>query len=318
MKPSYLVTGGAGFIGSHLSEALLDGGANVTVLDDLSTGRWENIAHLDSRPGFHAVIASADERQLIREEVQRHSFVYHLASAVGVQLVVDKPVETVQRIVRCTDVIIEECARFRRPFLLSSTSEVYGKSENIPFREEDDVVMGPSGKRRWAYAAAKVLDEFLVLAHHHQSSLPVFIVRLFNTVGPRQSGRYGMVLPRFVEAAMKNEPLRVFGEGTQKRCFCSVFDVVRGLIKAKDSPAAIGKVINLGSTQEVSINELAEKVIAICGSKSKIVHVPYEDAYGPGFDDMRRRVPSLERAAELLSWKPEISLDEIIRQLCGK
>lgn len=315
MSESYLVTGGAGFIGSHLCETLLAGDAVVTVLDDLSTGRWENIAHLESRSNFRAIIASADEPDLLRSEVPKHTFVYHLASAVGVQLVVENPVETVKRTVRTTDVVIEECARFRKPVLLTSTSEVYGKSEKIPFREDEDVVMGPSSKRRWAYASAKMLDEFLALAHFYRSSLPVYIVRLFNTVGPRQSGQYGMVLPRFLEAAKKNESLRVFGDGNQRRCFCSVRDVVRGLVRTKNSPGAIGKVINLGSDEEISMNDLARKVIEITGSKSEIVHVPYEEAYGPDFDDMQRRIPSLERAKEILDWRPHENLDAIIRDL---
>ncbi|MDR1142263.1 MAG: GDP-mannose 4,6-dehydratase [Planctomycetaceae bacterium] len=315
---NYLVTGGAGFIGSHLTEALLRTGNNVTVIDDLSTGCWENIAALESNfPAnrFRAIIASVDDSRLMDQEVPKHDFVYHLASAVGVKLIIDRPVETVQRIVRTTDTLVEFCARYRRPLLLTSTSEVYGKSEAVPFQEENDVVMGSTSKRRWAYAAAKMLDEFLVLAHHYQSSLPVYIVRLFNTVGQRQSGQYGMVLPRFVAAAKRNQPLEIYGDGNQQRCFCSVLDVVDALLRFPVTPQAIGRVVNLGSNEEISIKKLAERVISILGSQSTMVYVPYEDAYGPGFDDMRRRIPDLRRAKELLGWTPKISLDEIIRSL---
>lgn len=323
---NYLITGGAGFIGSHLTEALLRTGNNVTVLDDLSTGRWENIAHCDSVDAaketaagkFRAVIASADERALLEKEIPRHDFVFHLASAVGVQLIIERPVETVERIVRTADVLVDVCARYRRPLLLTSTSEVYGKSETVPFNEESDIVMGPTSKRRWAYASAKMLDEFLVLAHHYQSQLPVYIVRLFNTVGPRQSGQYGMVLPRFVQAALRNEPLQVYGDGKQQRCFCSVFDIVRAFLCFELCPQTIGKVINLGSNEEISILELAERVIALLGSSSPIVFVPYEKAYGPGFDDMRRRIPDLRRAKELLNWQPSIALNDIILQMAAQ
>ncbi|MDR1963927.1 MAG: NAD-dependent epimerase/dehydratase family protein, partial [Planctomycetaceae bacterium] len=236
---NYFVTGGAGFIGSHLAEALLNAGHCVTVIDDLSTGRWENIAQLESKSfakRFRVIIASVDDPRLMEQEIPKHDFVYHLASAVGVKLIIDRPVETVQRIVRTTDTLVESCARYRRPLLLTSTSEVYGKSETVPFQEESDVVMGSTSKRRWAYASAKMLDEFLVLAHYYQSCLPVYIVRLFNTVGPRQSGQYGMVLPRFVTAAKRNEPLEIYGDGNQQRCFCSVFDVVEALLRFPETP----------------------------------------------------------------------------------
>ncbi|MDR0335487.1 MAG: GDP-mannose 4,6-dehydratase [Planctomycetaceae bacterium] len=315
---NYLVTGGAGFIGSHLAEALLHAGNNVTVIDDLSTGRWENIAALESdfpANRFRAIIASADDARLMDREVPKHDFVYHLASAVGVKLIIDRPVETVQRIVRTTDILVEFCARYRRPLLLTSTSEVYGKSDAVPFQEENDVVMGSTSKRRWAYAAAKMLDEFLVLAHYYQSSLPVYLVRLFNTVGQRQSGQYGMVLPRFVAAAKRHQPLEIYGDGNQQRCFCSVLDVVEALLRFPSTPQAIGRVVNLGSNEEISIRQLAERVIAILGSQSTMVYVSYDEAYGPGFDDMRRRIPDLRRAKELLGWTPKISLDEIIRSL---
>ena len=313
----FLITGGAGFVGSHLTESFIKTGHQVTVIDDLSTGRWENIGHLEGNPAFHAIVASADDRALIEREMPRHDFVYHLASAVGVQLVIDRPVETVQRIVRTTDVLVEAAARYRKPILLTSTSEVYGKSESIPFREDDDVVMGATCKRRWAYASAKMLDEFLLLAQYYQSSLPVYIVRLFNTVGPRQSGQYGMVLPRFVSAALAGKPLEVFGDGNQQRCFCSVFDIVSALAALNKTPQAIGKVINLGSNEEISMIDLAKRVVRICKSSSAIINVPYDKAYGPGFDDMRRRVPDISRAQEILGWTPTTSLDDIIRLIAS-
>ncbi|MCL2119229.1 MAG: GDP-mannose 4,6-dehydratase [Planctomycetaceae bacterium] len=315
MHNNYLITGGAGFIGSHLSEKLLALGANVTIIDDLSTGCWENIAALESHPNFRAIIASVDDERLMHDEVPKVRFVYHLASAVGVKLVIEKPVETVQRIVRGTDIVVSACSKFRRPVLLSSTSEVYGKSERIPFSEDDDIVMGATSKRRWAYACAKSLDEFLVLAHFYQTLLPVYIVRLFNTVGPRQASQYGMVLPRFVDAALENRPLQVYGNGEQTRCFCSVFDVVRGLIALSNCREAVGQVVNLGSNEEVGMTELAQRVIALSGSQSMIEYVPYEQAYGPGFDDMQRRVPNMARAQTLIGWQPEHNLDAIILQV---
>ena len=315
MQNNYLITGGAGFIGSHLSEKLLEQGHQVTVIDDLSTGRWENIAALESHPNFRVIIASVDDERLVHDEVLKARFVYHLASAVGVKLIIEKPVETVQRIVRGTDIVMTACSKYRRPVLLTSTSEVYGKSEKIPFCEDDDIVMGATSKRRWAYACAKSLDEFLVLAHFYQTSLPVYIVRLFNTVGPRQASQYGMVLPRFVDAALDDQPVRVYGTGEQTRCFCSVFDVIRALVAISDCPAAVGKVVNVGSNEEVTMTELAQRVITLSGSKSTIEYVPYEKAYGPGFDDMQRRVPNIDRANELFGWQPEYKLDDIIRQV---
>jgi len=312
---NYLVTGGAGFVGSHLSEALLLQGNRVTVIDDLSTGRWSNINHLKSNPNFRVVVASAAERPLVREEVAKHDYVYHLASAVGVKLIIERPVATVQTIFETTEVVLDACSRFRRPVLITSTSEVYGKSEDIPFCEDADIVMGATSKRRWAYACAKALDEFLALAHFYETSLPVNLVRLFNTVGPRQTAQYGMVLPNFVRQALQDEPITVYGDGSQRRCFVSVHDIVRALLVLPDSPGAVGKVINLGSQEETSIRELASHVIQLTGSQSEIVYVPYEKAYGPGFDDMMRRIPDLSRANDLLGWRPTTSLDEIISEL---
>jgi UDP-glucose 4-epimerase len=311
----YLVTGGAGFIGSHLVGGLLRRGDFVTVIDDLSTGSWGNIVSYELEANFRAIIASADERNLIESEVPRHNFVYHLASAVGVKLIIDRPVETVQRIVRTTDILVDVCKRYRVPLLLTSTSEVYGKSDLVPFSEDNDITLGATSKRRWAYASAKMLDEFLVLAHYYQTGLPIFIVRLFNTVGPRQTGQYGMVLPRFIDAAMRNEPLEIYGDGEQQRCFCSVFDVTEALLRFDSLPQAVGQVINLGSDEEVSIRQLAEKIISITNSKSRLKFVSYEEVYGHGFDDMRRRIPDLSKAKRILNWQPKIKLDKIIKQI---
>jgi UDP-glucose 4-epimerase len=310
-----LVTGGAGFIGSHLCETLLHEGRTVTVIDDLGTGRWENIDHLRSYPDFRVIVASATERQLLMDEVAAHDLVYHLASAVGVKLIIEQPVKTVESIFHGTDVVLDACARFRRPVLITSTSEVYGKSSSIPFREDADVVMGPTEKRRWAYACAKALDEFLALAHYYQSRLPVHIVRLFNTVGPRQTGHYGMVLPSFVAQALAGAPLTVYGDGSQRRCFCSVHDVVGGLLRLPQNERAAGQVVNLGTQEEISILGLAELVIDVCNSQSTIELVPYERAYGPGFDDMMRRVPDTTRAEQLIGWKPTWQLAEIIAEV---
>ncbi|MBR5415084.1 MAG: GDP-mannose 4,6-dehydratase [Thermoguttaceae bacterium] len=314
-KLRYLITGGAGFIGSHLSARLLDEGHRVTVIDDLSTGAWRNIAPLEGNPNFRAVIADMNDADLLESEVAPVDFVFHLASAVGVRLVVERPVETIRRIVEPTERLTDVCTKYRRPILLTSTSEVYGISERIPFREEDPVVIGATVKPRWAYASAKMLDEFYLLAHHKETALPVFIVRLFNTVGARQTGKYGMVLPRFVSAALAGEPLVVHGDGTQKRCFCSVLDVVEGLIRVSRAPEAAGKVMNLGSDDEIAIGDLARRVLELTGSNSPIAQKSYEEVFGPDFEDMHRRVPSLERARRLIGWKPVYTIDDIIRQV---
>ena len=310
-----LVTGGAGFIGSHLTEALLREGCSVTILDDLSTGRWSNIQHLQQDPKLRVIIASAAERELVDREVAQHDAVYHLASAVGVKLIIEQPVRTVETIFTATDVVLKACARYRRPVVITSTSEVYGKSTAIPFRETDDVVMGSTEKRRWAYACAKALDEFLALAHYHETQLPAYVVRLFNTVGPRQTGQYGMVVPSFVGRALQGRPLQVYGDGQQRRCFGSVHDVVRGLVKLPRVPEAAGCVINLGSQEEITIRGLAERIIAQLGSSSEIETISYEEAYGPGFDDMQRRVPDVTRARTLLGWEPTQTLEQIIGQV---
>ena len=311
----YLVTGGSGFIGSHLCERLLDDGHSVLALDDLSTGRYENVAHLVEREGFELRVASVTEPDMVERCVNECKAVFHLASAVGVRLVVDQPVKTIETIVTGTDLVLRSCARYRRPVLLTSTSEVYGKSEKIPFAEGDDCVMGPTTTRRWAYACAKALDEFLALAHWYQSRLPVVVVRLFNTVGPRQTGRYGMVIPRFVSQGLSGEPITVYGDGSQTRCFAHVLDVVgaiAGLIGRSD---AAGQVYNIGNDEEISILALAERIRTLTGGKSTIRKVPYGEAYTVGFEDMLRRVPDLTKIRHLTGYRPKRNLERILADI---
>jgi UDP-glucose 4-epimerase len=308
----FLITGGAGFIGSHLAERLLGQGDRVTVLDDLSTGRAENVARLGTHSGFQFVRGSVEEESTVNLLMSQCDAVFHLASAVGVQLIVDEPVRTIRTTIHGTEVVLEAAHRFGRPVLITSSSEVYGKGARVPFAEDDDVVMGPTRHTRWCYAYSKAIDEFLGLAYHKQYGLPVVIVRLFNTVGPRQVGQYGMVLPRFVEAALAGRALQVYGDGEQTRCFCHVSDVVGALVKLMATPAAVGSVFNLGSDQEVSINALAKKVIELSGSKSQVEHITYQQAYGQPFDDMVRRVPCLTRVKETIGFSPRLGLDEIV------
>lgn len=312
-----LVTGGAGFIGSHLCEWLVAQGQRVLAIDDFSTGRHENIAHLENHSLFTLVCASITDEQIVRECVAQVDRVFHLASAVGVRLIVEQPVRTIETIVHGTSVVLQACARYRRPVLLTSTSEVYGKSNKVPFSEDDDLVIGPSFRRRWAYACSKALDEFLAMAYWHHSRLPVVIVRLFNTVGPRQTGQYGMVVPRFVRQALAGEPLTVYGDGSQTRCFCHVKDAVGALVKLMDHPEARGQVFNVGSQEEISIRELAERVIRVVGSNSKIVFIPFDQAFGPDFEDMQRRVPDIRKVQQLIGFQPRYQLDDIIRDVAG-
>ena len=308
----YLITGGAGFIGSHLSERFINQGHEVSIVDDLSTGTWDNVAKISELPKFHAYISDAADKDLMEREIRAADVVFHLASSVGVKLIVSRPVESIRRIILPTETVVDLCAKYRKPVLFASTSETYGKSIDAPFREDMDVTLGPSYKNRWAYAVAKLLDEFYLLAHREQSDLPVFIVRLFNVVGPRQTGQYGMALPRFVSAALKNEPLLVYGTGEQTRCFSSVYDIVEGLAKIVETKDAAGEVVNLGSDEEVSIMSLAQCVVKLCNSNSEIRKISYEEAYGSNFDDMKRRLPSLAKARKLIGWNPTRSLDEII------
>ena len=310
-----LVTGGAGFIGSHLAEALLDAGHQVLVLDNLSTGSMENIAHLKGRSGFEYFIDSVENEGLLAELIDRSEVVFHFAAAVGVKLIVEQPVYTIETNVHGTEVVLKHANKKKKLVVIASTSEVYGKSEAVPFREDSDLVTGPTTKHRWAYACSKAIDEFLALAYWKERKLPVIIVRFFNTVGPRQSGQYGMVIPNFVRQALAGEPITVFGDGTQSRSFTHVADVVGALLKLVAEPKAIGQVINIGNTEEVTIQKLAERVRQLSGSTSSIKLVPYDEAYESGFEDMPRRVPDLSKAAKMIGYKPMHTLDDILTQV---
>ncbi|WP_210491633.1 GDP-mannose 4,6-dehydratase [Patulibacter sp. SYSU D01012] len=312
MSDRVLITGGAGFIGSHLSDALLQAGHHVHVIDDLSTGAIENIRHLKDHPRFGYTIDSCANRAVVAELVDEVDVVYHLAAAVGVELIVESPVRTIETNVHCTEVVLSQAAKKRKPVLLASTSEVYGKSAALPFREDGDLVMGATTKGRWSYACSKAIDEFLALAYWNERKLPTVVVRLFNTVGPRQTGQYGMVVPKFVRGALAERDLQVFGDGAQSRCFGHVADVVRAMAALMADDRHSGEVFNVGTTEEVTIRELADRVVAATGSSSGIVSVPYETAYGTGFEDMHRRVPDTTKIREAIGWAPERDLDRIL------
>jgi UDP-glucose 4-epimerase len=310
-----LITGGAGFVGSHLAEHLLAQGHDVLIIDDLSTGAIENVAHLKGRENFHYTIDSVSNGPLVAELIDRSDVVFHLAAAVGVKLIVEQPVHTIETNVHGTEVVLKHASKKKKPVFVASTSEVYGKSAAVPFREDADLVLGPTEKHRWAYACSKLIDEFLALAYWKERRLPVVIVRLFNTVGPRQTGRYGMVLPTFVRQALAGEPLTVFGDGTQSRSFTYVGDVVDALAKLALEPAAFGQVFNIGNTEEITMTELAERVRRISGSRSPIRYVPYDEAYEAGFEDMPRRVPDIAKIQRLIDFRPRVPLDDIIRRV---
>jgi UDP-glucose 4-epimerase len=307
-----LITGGAGFVGSHLADELLSRGHRVHVLDDLSTGSIDNIRQLRSNVSFTYTIDSCHDPRVVAELVDEADYVYHLSAAVGVQLIVDSPVRTIETNVHCTEIVLAQASKKRRPVFIASTSEVYGKSSAIPFREDGDIVMGATTRGRWSYACSKALDEFLAIAYHRERKLPVVIGRLFNTVGPRQTGRYGMVLPTFVRQALAEQPLTVFGTGDQRRCFCHVRDVVRALADMLGREELYGEIFNVGATEEISILELARRVIALTQANSEIVFVPYDEAYGEGFEDMWRRVPDTTKIRQALGWEPTADLDRII------
>lgn len=311
-RASVLITGGAGFVGSHLAERLLDDGHDVLALDDLSTGQMANIDHLIGRPGFSYRIGSVTDAPLVGELVDRCDVTVHLAAAVGVQLIVERPVHTIETNVHGTEVVLGAVARKGKTVLIASTSEVYGKGVKLPFNEDDDLTLGPTKNSRWAYACSKALDEWLALAYARERGVPVIVVRLFNTVGPRQTGRYGMVLPRFAGQALRGEPLTVFGSGEQSRCFAHVGDVVEALMRLIHTPAAVGEVFNIGSAREVTIRNLAVMVREAAGSDSPIVSVPYEEAYAEGFEDMQRRVPDVRKLERTIGFKPMTSLELII------
>jgi UDP-glucose 4-epimerase len=310
-----LITGGAGFIGSHLADRLLAEGHTVFVLDDLSTGSFENIAHLKGRPGFQYTIDSVVNERALAEFVDQCDTVYHLAAAVGVRLIVEAPVRTIETNVHGTEVVLKQAAKKGKMVLIASTSEVYGKSTDVPFREDGDLALGATSRHRWAYACSKALDEFLALAYWREKKLPVVIVRLFNTVGPRQTGRYGMVVPTFVQQALAGDPITVYGDGAQTRCFTDVSDVVSALVSLPQESRAVGGVFNVGNTEEVSIRRLAERVKALAGSPSPIVNVPYDEAYAEGFEDMPRRVPDIGKVSALIGYRPRVDLDETLRRV---
>ena len=310
-----LITGGAGFIGSHLAERLLQLGHDVLVLDNLSTGSIENIVHLKGEKRFSYVIDSVTSESLLAEMVDSSDVVFHLAAAVGVKLIVEQPVHTIETNVHGTEVVLKHANKKKKLVFIASTSEVYGKSGDVPFRESADVVLGPSAKHRWAYACSKLIDEFLALAYWKEKKLPVVIVRLFNTVGPRQTGQYGMVLPTFVRQALSGHPITVFGDGTQSRSFTYVSDVVDALIALASERRAVGEVFNVGNTGEISIAELATRVKTMTCSDSPIQLVPYDQAYEAGFEDMPRRVPDISKLRALIGYQPKVELDEIIRRV---
>ncbi|OHB53158.1 MAG: nucleoside-diphosphate sugar epimerase [Planctomycetes bacterium GWF2_50_10] len=310
-----LITGGAGFIGSHLSQRLLEQGHSVTVIDNLSTGSLDNIASLRQNPAFTFVYDNIRNTSMMGMLIKECDCVYHLAAAVGVQLIANQPVQTIETNIHGTEVVLETANKFSKKVFIASTSEVYGKSEKSPFREDDDTVLGSTIYSRWAYAASKAVDEFLALAYHQEYGLPIIIARLFNTVGPRQTGKYGMVIPRFVESALKNEPLTIYGTGTQSRCFCFVGDVIDAITGLMNSPAAPGRVYNIGSTEEITMNDLADRIVRLTGSKSTKRLISYSEAYGKPFDDMLRRVPSLERIQSVINFQPKTTLDQTLNYI---
>lgn len=310
-----LITGGAGFIGSHLAERLLRRGDEVYIIDDLSTGSIANIQHLKASAAFHYQIDSVMNTRLMAELIDLCDVTYHLAAAVGVRLIVDSPVRTMETNIRGTEIVLELAEKKRKRVLITSTSEVYGKREQVPFREDDDLLMGPTSKGRWSYACSKAIDEFLAIAYWKEKKVPAVIVRLFNTVGPRQTGRYGMVIPSLVKQALTGQPLTVFGDGMQSRCFTHVDDAVRAIIAVGEHPAANGEVYNIGSTEEISIMALARRIRELTGTNSEIVLVPYAEAYEEGFEDMKRRVPDLSKIHRLIGYRPSAGLDEILRSV---
>jgi UDP-glucose 4-epimerase len=311
----YLITGGAGFIGSHLAESLIARGDEVVILDNLSTGSSKNLSAITSKISFES--GDILDKAVIEKLVAESDYVVHLAAALGVFNIVNKPLESLRTNLQGSEIVLEACDKYRKPVLVASTSEIYGKNDKVPLNEEDDRIIGHPLKSRWSYSEAKAVDESLAYFYYLENKLPIRIVRFFNTVGPRQVGHYGMVVPRFVSAALKNEPLSVYGSGDQIRCFCHVTDAVRGLLLVMDSDKAIGEVFNVGNNQQISITELAKKVIEITGSKSTIEKIAYEKAYPQGFEDMQRRVPDISKMKQVLGWSPEINLDQIIKDIAA-
>ena len=314
MKAKYLITGGAGFIGSHLAEHLLHNDGEVTVVDDLSTGSINNIQHLKDNPNFHYTIDTIMNEALMAELIDGCDVIFHLAAAVGVKLIVEDPIRTMHTNIQGSEVILKLANKKKKKVILASTSEVYGKGKNIPFQEDEDIVLGPSTKNRWSYACSKVIDEFFGLAYHKKHGLPVVIVRLFNTVGPRQTGQYGMVIPAFIKQALTGQPITVYGDGNQSRCFGYVGDIIKGITGLAKHPETPGEIFNLGNDREISIIDLARLIKKMSNSSSDIVFIPYSEAYEEGFEDMQRRVPSLEKAKKWIGYSPQVELEEIIQK----
>lgn len=310
-----LITGGAGFIGSHLAEHLLSSGHAVAIIDDLSSGRLDNIQHLTEEPRFHFTLDTITNEAVMDHLASECDVIYHLAAVVGVGMVLHSPLRTIETNVMGTATVLRVADRHRRKVVLASTSEIYGKSDKVPFAEDDDRVLGPTTRSRWSYSASKAVDEFLTLAYWKERALPTVIVRLFNTIGPRQTGRYGMVVPRFVAQALAGQPLTVYGDGTQTRCFTDVRDVVRGMVELAGCKQAEGQVFNLGSSREIAIADLARLVISLTGSQSEIVYIPYDQAYGAGFEDTKRRVPDTSKVKALIGWEATIPLEDSIRAI---
>lgn len=314
--PNALITGGAGFIGSHLTDYLLDKNYHVTIIDNLSTGRLANIQQHENHPNFRMVIEDIRNHHTTDRFVSECDIIFHLAAAVGVQKIIEEPINTIETNIGGTEILLKTARRYRKKIMIASTSEVYGKGVSFPFKEDDDSLLGPTSKSRWSYAASKAIDEFLGLAYHYEVGLPVVLFRLFNTIGPRQTGQYGMVVPRFVRWALAGEPIQVYGDGEQSRSFGNVYDVVEAIYRLSQSDQAIGELFNIGNNQEISIYQLAELIKARTGSSSEIVKIPYESAYKtPGFEDFRRRVPSIEKIKRVVDWEPHTQLSETIDQI---
>ncbi len=310
-----LITGGAGFIGSHLAESLIAEGHEVTILDNLSTGRLENIRYLESNPRFHIVVGDVLNEFLVDKLVERVDWVFHLAAGVGVQLIVKDPLRSLMTNIRGSEIVLENVYRYHKKVLITSTSEIYGKNTSDALKEDDDRILGSPLKTRWSYSTSKAVDEILAFVYWKEKKVPTVIVRLFNTVGPRQTGHYGMVIPRFVEQALKGQAVTVYGTGEQSRCFMYVKDAVWGMTRLMENPEAVGNVFNLGNRHEITMNQLAERIITLTESASKIIHIPYDQAYEEGFEDMQRRVPDITKAGKLVGFKPQMALDDILRMV---